>query len=97
MCSISSTWVSIYNLLYIQIRSVNNEIIIFFCNRCKARVRTEDENGKIELINSHNHDIITERRKKGALKAMMELKKEQKMITKTERIKSEKASDEESH
>lgn len=60
-------------------------------------MRTEDENGKIELINSHNHDIITERRKKGALKAMMELKKEQKMITKTERIKSEKASDEESH
>lgn len=43
-----------------------------------ARVRTKG-NGNLEIVDmQHNHDILTERRKKGVLKAMYAQKLKQK-------------------
>lgn len=42
-----------------------------------ARVRTKT-NGNLEIVEmQHNHDLLTERRKKGVLKAMYEQKRKQ--------------------
>ncbi|KAJ6637808.1 hypothetical protein Bhyg_10539 [Pseudolycoriella hygida] len=43
---------------------------------CKARVRTKVYGKRLEIVQrEHNHTILTERRKKGVLKAMMAEKK----------------------
>ena len=48
----------------------------FFCFRCKARVRTKANGKQLEIVErAHNHTILTERRKKGTLKAMYAQKK----------------------
>lgn len=45
-------------------------------NSCKARVRTKVYGKRLEIVQrEHNHTILTERRKKGVLKAMMAEKK----------------------
>lgn len=43
-----------------------------------ARVRAKSK-GNMEMVETHhNHDIVTERRKKGSLKAMYDQKQKQK-------------------
>lgn len=45
-----------------------------------ARVRAKT-NGNLEIVETqHNHDILTERRKKGSLKAMYDLKRKQQQL-----------------
>lgn len=58
--------------------------IIFFIppfkHRCKARVRTKGKGKHLEIVDrTHNHIMLTERRKKGTLKAMYAEKKLKKM------------------
>lgn len=46
--------------------------------RCRARLRTKSNGKQLEIVErEHNHKILTERRKKGALKALNDkMKKE---------------------
>lgn len=39
--------------------------------RCRARVRTKANGKQLEIVQKeHNHKIVTQRRKKGSLKAL---------------------------
>lgn len=45
-----------------------------------ARVRAKTD-GSLEIVETqHNHDILTERRKKGSLKAMYDQKRKQQQL-----------------
>lgn len=51
-----------------------------FLFRCMARVRAKTD-GSLEIVETqHNHDILTERRKKGSLKAMYDQKRKQQQL-----------------
>lgn len=64
----------VINLTFI---SILNFSLVF---RCLARVRAKTD-GSYEIVETqHNHDILTERRKKGSLKAMYDLKRKQQQL-----------------
>lgn len=49
----------------------NNQFLFEKISRCKARVRIKADGTKVEIVERHhNHGILTERRKKGVLKAL---------------------------
>lgn len=51
-----------------------------FSFRCMARVRAKSD-GSMEIVETtHNHGILTERRKKGTLKAMYDEKRKQQQL-----------------
>lgn len=45
-----------------------------------ARVRTKSDGGLEVVETQHNHGILTERRKKGSLKAIYDQKRKQKQL-----------------
>lgn len=50
--------------------------VLLVFRRCKARVRTNLDGTQLAvIISEHNHGILTERRKKGALKELYAKKK----------------------
>lgn len=58
-----------------------SEIYVFwFSHRCRARARTKQDGKHVEIVDTgHNHQLISQRRKKGHLKKMLEEKKSQRV------------------
>ncbi|XP_059611349.1 modifier of mdg4-like isoform X8 [Phlebotomus argentipes] len=57
---------------------------------CRARLRTRRNGKQLEIVDSHhNHKILTERRKKGSLKALYDERKQKLQEAKTSAMKSD--------
>lgn len=76
MRSISATRVNVQNHF---LNTVSRIPVLNTCFlphfRCMARVRTKTDGGMEIVETQHNHGILTERRKKGSLKAMYDEKR----------------------
>lgn len=54
-------------------------ITFYLIYRCRARARTKQDGKHVEIVDpTHNHQLISKRRKKGHLKKMLAMKKSQK-------------------